>query len=178
MASQWLYKVMGEQVGPVSVSELRNLAQHGTISSDTLVRQSPDGVWVLAERLRGLFSDSDARTPSKAITSDEPPPPKTVMSSRAANVTSDPTPPEDPTIAHLVKIEKLLAAIVERSQRPKEYQAVIIDTTFGVQQLDPKTIALRLNGQARNGWSVKGMAAWEPPSLTGDARAIIVVMER
>jgi len=61
MASQWFYQVMGEQVGPVSSEELRNLAQRSTISVNTLVRKAPDGDWVLADRVQGLFPVSDIR---------------------------------------------------------------------------------------------------------------------
>jgi hypothetical protein len=41
MASEWFYQVMGEQVGPVSSTELRNLAQQGTVLRDTLVKNAP-----------------------------------------------------------------------------------------------------------------------------------------
>ena len=54
MASQWFYQVMGDEVGPVSAADLRNLAQNGTVARDTLVRKAPDGAWVLAERVQGL----------------------------------------------------------------------------------------------------------------------------
>jgi hypothetical protein len=98
--------------------------------------------------------------------------------SQPVNVPSDPTPSKDTTVAHLVKIEKLLEAMVERSQRPKEYKVVIIGNKFLTAQFDPEKIAALLNSHARDGWSVKGMAEFNPPSFTGDARAIIVVMER
>jgi hypothetical protein len=58
MASEWFYQVMGNQIGPVSSAELRNLAQQGAISRDTLVRKAPGSAWVLAERVQGLFSPS------------------------------------------------------------------------------------------------------------------------
>lgn len=60
MASQWFYKVMGDEIGPVSSAELRNLAQRGVISSDTLLKNGPDAAWVPAERVQGLFCASDA----------------------------------------------------------------------------------------------------------------------
>ena len=68
MASQWFYQVMGEQVGPVSSSDLRNLAQHGTLSADTLVRKAPSSDWVLAERVQGLLSTPTATTPHPPVT--------------------------------------------------------------------------------------------------------------
>jgi len=84
----------------------------------------------------------------------------------------------DATVAHLVKIEKLLEVMVERSQRPKEYKVAIIENKLLTAQFDPVKIAALLNSHAQDGWSVKAMTEFNPPSLTGDARAIIVVMER
>jgi DNA-directed RNA polymerase subunit RPC12/RpoP len=98
--------------------------------------------------------------------------------SQPVNLPSDPTPSKDPTVAHLAKIEKLLEAMVERSQRPKEYKVVVIENKLLTAQFDPMKIAALLNNHARDGWSVKGMAEFDPPSFTGNARAIIVVMER
>lgn len=63
MASEWFYQVMGEQVGPVSGTELRKLAQHGTINRDTQVRKGSNGNWVPAERVNGLFNASDKAPP-------------------------------------------------------------------------------------------------------------------
>ena len=52
MASQWFYKVMGKQFGPVSSAALRNLAQRGTISTDTPIANAPSGPWVPAARVK------------------------------------------------------------------------------------------------------------------------------
>ena len=57
MASEWFYQVMGDEVGPISIAELRDLAKRGVISSDTLVKEAPDGGWILAERMQGLFPE-------------------------------------------------------------------------------------------------------------------------
>ncbi len=65
MASQWFYQVMGDRIGPVSGSQLRNLALRGAISIDTPIANAADGPWVPAERVRGLFG-GPVRTPSAA----------------------------------------------------------------------------------------------------------------
>lgn len=57
MASQWYYKAVVGQVGPVSSAELRDLAQRGAILPSTLVATEPNGDWVRAERVQGLFPD-------------------------------------------------------------------------------------------------------------------------
>lgn len=71
MASQWYYKVMGEERGPVSASELRRLAREGGINEDTFVRKGLEHDWVLAERIKGLFDQPNpdiARQPTPAVT--------------------------------------------------------------------------------------------------------------
>jgi hypothetical protein len=67
MASECFYQVMGEQVGPVSSAELRRLAQYGTVEHDTPVRVAPNGDWVLAESLRGLFAVPNATPPPMMV---------------------------------------------------------------------------------------------------------------
>ena len=87
----------------------------------------------------------------------------------------------DGSLAHLAKIEKLLEKMVdhfERDQRAKVYKVVILDNNFLTAQFNPAKIETLLNEHAQGGWTVKGMAEFNPPSFTGDARAIMVVMER
>ena len=60
MATNWYYKLMGVENGPVSSDELLALARAGRILSDTLVRKSGTEQWALAERVKGLF---DPATP-------------------------------------------------------------------------------------------------------------------
>ncbi len=98
--------------------------------------------------------------------------------SQPVNLPSDSTPFKDSTVAHLAKIEQLLEAMVERSRRPKECKVVVIENILLTAQFDPAKIAALLNNHAQDGWSVKGMAEFDPPSFTGNARAIIVMMER
>jgi len=82
MASQWFYQVMGNDVGPVSGAELKDLAQRGVISGETLVRKAPDGTWVLAERLQGLLPTSNV-TPSRSEEAPLPNPPRSENTPRA-----------------------------------------------------------------------------------------------
>jgi hypothetical protein len=83
MASQWFYKVMAEEVGPVSITELRELAQRGAIVPDTLVANAPGGSWVPAERVRGLFPASITAPPP--LNTPPPPPPVSASPRRAAS---------------------------------------------------------------------------------------------
>ena len=76
MASQWFYEVAGKQVGPVSSAELLALAQRGTVTYDTPVRKGLDGNWVLAKRVRGLFPEPNATSPSMPTAASEASPKK------------------------------------------------------------------------------------------------------
>jgi hypothetical protein len=110
--------------------------------------------------------------------------PRTPLLSEGNNQPSSATPRQgeaDSSLAHLAKIEELLERMVvhlELAQRAKEYKVVIINNKFLTAQFDPAKIATLLNGHARNGWSVKGMVEFDPPSFTGDARAVLVLLER
>ena len=64
MAAQWFAKVCGEVLGPMSPAQLRELARRGAIQPDTSVRKGTDGNWVLAERVKGLFTAPEMRVAS------------------------------------------------------------------------------------------------------------------
>jgi len=55
MALQWYYKVMGQEAGPVSSSELQDLAASGFLTPDVEVRKGTEGDWTAAARVNGLF---------------------------------------------------------------------------------------------------------------------------
>ena len=77
------------------------------------------------------------------------------------------------------KIETLLEKLLDHfecDQRAKQYKVIIIDNTVLTAQFKPAKIETLLNDHARAGWSVKGMVEFDPPSFTGNGRAIIVVM--
>jgi predicted Zn finger-like uncharacterized protein len=60
-ADGWYYQVIGQEVGPVPFPDLQCLAQDGKISPETPVRRASGSRWLLAERVAGLFEQSDGR---------------------------------------------------------------------------------------------------------------------
>jgi len=72
VASQWFYEIAGKQGGPVTSAELLALAQRGTVVHDTPVRKGPDGTWVAARRVRGLFPATNATSPPTPTTVSKP----------------------------------------------------------------------------------------------------------
>jgi hypothetical protein len=82
---------------------------------------------------------------------------------------------------HLARIEKLLeklAAHFELKQVAKEYKVVVFNNSLFTAQFNPARIAELLNAYAYKGWTVNSMVEFNPPSLTGDARSVLVVLER
>ncbi len=55
MASQWYLNDSGQEVGPLSSSELRRLARDGRIRPDSWVRRVGEGGWIAASRVKNLF---------------------------------------------------------------------------------------------------------------------------
>ena len=68
MAAQWFVNFCGDELGPMTSAELRELAEVGGVQPDSLVRKGVDGNWVEARRVKGLFTAPEMRVAS-------PPPP-------------------------------------------------------------------------------------------------------
>ena len=58
MGDQWHYQRGGKQVGPVSGSELKQLAASGQLSPADIVWKDGMAAWVPASSLKGLFSSN------------------------------------------------------------------------------------------------------------------------
>ena len=54
------FRSMGETIGPVNGTQLREKAVKGIVKPDTMVRVGDDGEWVRASRLMNLF-DAEGR---------------------------------------------------------------------------------------------------------------------
>jgi hypothetical protein len=72
VASRWFYEVMGKQIGPVSSADLLALAQRGTVTYDTPIRKGPDGNWVSAKRVQGLFPAPNTTSPPMPTAASDP----------------------------------------------------------------------------------------------------------
>lgn len=64
MNSDWYVQVMGEELGPLSDRELRELARSNRITPDALIRRGESNRWVTADRVRGLFHSTRSSTDS------------------------------------------------------------------------------------------------------------------
>jgi hypothetical protein len=55
VASQWYLNDSGQEVGPLSSTELRRLARDGRIRPDSWLRRVGEGGWIPASRVKNLF---------------------------------------------------------------------------------------------------------------------------
>ena len=59
MSARWYYQMLMEEFGPVTVEQLRDLFEEGTLSNADLVRSETDDAWTtVAAVKRSLFADS------------------------------------------------------------------------------------------------------------------------
>jgi hypothetical protein len=63
---QWYYARDNQQFGPVSATELRQLADAGGLAPDDLLWREGMDAWATAINLRGLFAEESATGPAKA----------------------------------------------------------------------------------------------------------------
>ncbi|TWT38147.1 hypothetical protein KOR34_31150 [Posidoniimonas corsicana] len=62
MATEWYCRLMGTEMGPFTSKQLLEMARSHQITPDDSVRKGPDGAWVGADRVKGLFEDLSAST--------------------------------------------------------------------------------------------------------------------
>lgn len=56
MTREWYFQAMGQELGPLSVGELKAKVANGQIQPDTFVRKTAEGRWVVAGKVKGLFA--------------------------------------------------------------------------------------------------------------------------
>jgi hypothetical protein len=62
MAAQWYCRLMGTELGPFTSQQLLEMARSHQITPDDSVKKGPNGMWVPADRVKGLFDDASAST--------------------------------------------------------------------------------------------------------------------
>lgn len=58
--SRWYYEFLGEVLGPMSLEDLRLLAEQGTVRPESRVREGTRGVWKAASTVPELFREVKA----------------------------------------------------------------------------------------------------------------------
>jgi len=89
MANQWYAKVMGEEIGPMTGGQLKQLAAKKHLSPEDLIRKGESGNWTSADRVKGLFDVKIVR-PKEIV---RPPSHIAVVVERSIHEESSPEPP-------------------------------------------------------------------------------------
>jgi S1-C subfamily serine protease len=63
MATEWYFRSDGKVQGPCTSSQLKQLVQRGTLNANTAIRRVPDGNWVPASTVSGLFEEAEPHRP-------------------------------------------------------------------------------------------------------------------
>lgn len=131
MATQWFVLALNKEHGPFSSQQLKHLASLGDIRPDTSVKKGPDGKWVNAEKVQGLFEPQVPPLPPAA----QPTSPATTAEGKrrrnpllfvlliAIGVASG------ILLALFVLVAMLLSLFVPRSSGPREDYSVAAATT-------------------------------------------------
>lgn len=56
MLREWYFQAMGQEIGPLSGSELKAKVANGQIQPDTLIRKGTEGKWIFGMNIKGLFA--------------------------------------------------------------------------------------------------------------------------
>ena len=75
---EWYFQAMGQELGPLSVAELKAKVASGQIQTDTLVRKTAEGKWIFAGKVKGLCAIPEEPPPAPVV-----PPPETKPKSSA-----------------------------------------------------------------------------------------------
>ena len=92
MTREWSFQVMGQELGPLSVGELKAKVANGQIQPDTLVRKSAEGKWIFGGKVKGLFAVPEEPPPAPVA----PPPADKPKSSATLPVMSGSATPAKP----------------------------------------------------------------------------------
>jgi hypothetical protein len=95
MTREWYFQAMGQELGPLSVAELKAKVASGLIQPDTLVRKGTEGKWVFGGNVKGLFPEAPA--------ADVPPPAPAAKPKSSATMAT--VPPVKPGSSHEVPVK-------------------------------------------------------------------------
>lgn len=98
----WYYAHGEQQLGPVSSTELKRLAEAAELASDDLVWREGMDDWAPAQRVKGLFPPREHADSDVAAERGNPPPPAPPPAHAAAPPAAPPAPPPAPAIAAAV----------------------------------------------------------------------------
>jgi hypothetical protein len=164
MASNWYFQSLGNVIGPISSTELRQRVSQGQIDANTMVAKDEPDRWVRADRVTGLIG---------------PPGPHTVTGPPAPAADSDSVEDMTTPAPMLSGIHVMPRPVRKADGKIYEYKVLTPkDKAFGG-KFDAERLEEALNAYAQEGWRVVATAAGSIHGVTSSTREeLVVILER
>ncbi len=107
MSGNWYVLVNGEEIGPLSDAQFREMAVNGQLGPMSSVRKGQSESWVLAKNVRGLFQQNSAT--NTAASQAHSPDPHSTPAAPKASTTSDARPEPESIKAASSRTSRLVA---------------------------------------------------------------------
>jgi hypothetical protein len=162
MASNWYFQSLGNVIGPISSTELRQRVAQGQIDANTMVAKDAPERWVRADRVTGLIGPPGSHEGSS-------------REATAADSSADLSTP-----APMLSGIHVMPAPVRKSEgKVFEYKVLTAkDKAFGG-KLDAERLEEALNAYAREGWRVVATVAGSIHGVTSATREeLVIILER
>jgi len=118
MTAEWFCNISGKTLGPLSARQLRTLVKQGKLTAEHQVRQGAKGMWVPADRVKGLFAGSTSQANSSDPNEIPVAKPVNGASKLPAIRPGKTKPTEQPPVATPVRGTKVPQARVPRARAP------------------------------------------------------------
>ena len=169
MASNWYFMSLGNVVGPISSTELRQRAAQGQIDADTMVAKDVPERWVRADRVTGLIAPQDPHDSG----SRPPPQAADIASADSGADLSSPAP-------MLSGIGSAPPPAVKKSDvKIFEYKVLTSKDKSFTGKFDAEKLEETLNAHAREGWHVIAAVSGSIHGVASAGREeLLIILER
>lgn len=164
MASNWYFQSLGNVIGPISSTELRQRAAQGQIDANTMVAKDMPERWVRADRVTGLLA---ATNPHDSSASPQP---------QAADSATDLSPPA-PMLSGIISYPT--QPVQKSDVKTFEYKVLAPKDKSFAGKFDVEKLEESLNAHAQEGWRVVAAVAGSIHGVTSSTRAeLVIILER
>jgi hypothetical protein len=165
MASNWYFQSLGNVIGPITSTELRQRASQGQIDANTMVAKDVPDRWVRADRVTGLIGPPGPHTASAT-----PAPPADDASDSAADLT---------TPAPMLSGIHYIPPPPSADGKACEYKVLTPKDKALGGKFDADRLEESLNLYAQEGWRVCAAVAGSIHGLTSANRTeLVIILER
>lgn len=161
MASSWYFQSLGNVVGPISSTELRQRVAQGQIDANTMVAKDVPERWVRADRITGLVPQG----------------PHVAGSTQASSASDSATDLSTP--APMLSGINIPPPVRKPDGKLFEYKVLTSKDKAFTGRFDAASLEEVLNVYAREGWRVVSSVAGTIHGVTSSSREeLVVLLER